>query len=150
MNPEAASAKFLRDFETQYGNAHPSFIQGSFQNASQRAKREYKFLIVYLHSKHHQDTAKFCRFDFSMNSLSFVRETLGTEIISEFINENFLIWAGDLSNPEPYKLSTMLGAAAYPFLAVITNNSIGGIFCKENRLRGRNDDSGSNRRLSRP
>lgn len=88
---------------------------------------------------------------FSTKFLShFRRETLGTEVISEFINENFLIWAGDLSNAEPFKLSTMLGAAAYPFLAVITNNSIGGIFCEETRLRGRNDNSGSNRRYSRP
>lgn len=115
MDPQAAAAKFLRDFETAYGNKHPSFIQNSFQQAAQQAKREYKFLVVYLHSKNHQDTDHFCR------------ETLGTEVITDFINENFLSWAGDLSNAEPFKLSTVLGAAAFPFIAVITNNNIGGM-----------------------
>jgi len=115
LDPEAAAAKFLRDFETQYGNTHPSFIQGSFQQASQQAKREYKFLVVYLHSAMHQDTNKFCR------------ETLCTEIITDFLNENFLNWAGAVSNAEAFKLSTMLGAATYPFIAVITNNNIGGM-----------------------
>jgi FAS-associated factor 2 len=61
LDPTAASSKFQTDFESQYGNVHPNFLTGSFQQACTQSRTQFKFLIVYLHSPMHQHTAEFCR-----------------------------------------------------------------------------------------
>jgi len=111
MDPNVSSSRFLTNFETQFGNIHPRFIAGSFQQACTQSKSEYKFLIVYLHSPMHQDTTAFCS------------NTLCTEMISDFFNDHFLCWAGTISHSDSYKVSNMLGASTYPFIAVICNNA---------------------------
>jgi len=111
MDPNTASSRFLTELEANYGNTHPRFISGSFQQACTQSRSEFKFLIVYLHSPMHQNTSSFCR------------NTLCTEMIADFFNEHFLCWAGSISYAEPYKVSNMLGASTYPFLAVICNNA---------------------------
>lgn len=113
--PGALASRFITELERQYGNLHPNFIQGSFLQAAQQAKREFKFLVVYIHSSMHHETASFCS------------ETLCTEVISEFLNENFLIWGANINNAEGYKTSNVLGASSYPFIAVVTHNTIGGM-----------------------
>jgi len=107
--------KFLTEFELKFGTIHPQFLSMSFQQACQKAKSDHKFLLVYLHSPLHHDTQKFCR------------ETLCTELISEFLSENFLIWGGNITYSEPYKASIILGASSYPFLTIICNNNVGGM-----------------------
>lgn len=115
-DPATISSRFLLDFETSYGTTHPTFQQGSFQQACNKSKTEFKFLIVYIHSSLHQNTNEFCR------------ETLCTELISDFVNQNFLCWAGSVNTAEPYKASLILGASTYPFIAVLcNNNSVGGM-----------------------
>jgi len=114
-DPAVLASRFITEIERQYGNTHPNFIQGSFLQAAQQAKREFKFLVVYLHSSMHHETASFCS------------ETLCTEVISEFLNENFLSWGANVNNAEGYKTSNVLGASSYPFIAVVTHNTIGGM-----------------------
>ena len=54
--------RLLRLLENQYGTNHPSFYtSGDFASATQRAKRDYKLMLVYLHSEDHQDSPEFCR-----------------------------------------------------------------------------------------
>ena len=53
--------KFKEDFEAKYGRTHPTFYQGSYSQAIQDAKKELRFLLVYLHSSEHKDTEGFCR-----------------------------------------------------------------------------------------
>ncbi len=54
--------KLLKNIENWYGTNHPTlYTGGDFKSATDRAKREYKLLIVYLHSRDHQDTPEFCR-----------------------------------------------------------------------------------------
>eukprot|EP01114_Cavostelium_apophysatum_P017058 TRINITY_DN4977_c0_g1_i2.p1 TRINITY_DN4977_c0_g1~~TRINITY_DN4977_c0_g1_i2.p1 ORF type:complete len:327 (-),score=101.00 TRINITY_DN4977_c0_g1_i2:90-1070(-) len=115
VDPAVAASRFLSEFERQYDAVHPTFLEMSFQNACKRAKEEFKFLVVYLHSSLHQHTDQFCR------------ETLSTDLIAEFVNENFLFWAGSVTYPEAYKTSLLLGASTYPFIAVVCNNSVGGL-----------------------
>jgi len=111
MDPNVSSSRFLTNFEANYGTVHPRFITGSFQQACSQSKSEYKFLIVYLHSPIHQDTTAFCS------------NTLCTEMISDFFNDHFLCWAGTITHSDSYKVSNMLGASTYPFIAVICNNA---------------------------
>ena len=71
------------------------------------AKRELKFLLVYLHSEDHQDTEKFCR------------NTLTNPQVINYINEGMLFWGCSVKSPEGYRVSQALRETGYPFLAVI-------------------------------
>mmetsp|Transcript_39451 Transcript_39451/g.63964 ORF Transcript_39451/g.63964 Transcript_39451/m.63964 type:complete len:453 (+) Transcript_39451:29-1387(+) len=101
------SSLFITRFELKYGHTHPPFLPCSYDGAVEQAKREFRFLIIYLHSEMHSDTDKFCR------------ETLCSENLVDFISSNFLIWGGSINEPEAYQLSSKLTASTYPFLAVL-------------------------------
>jgi len=53
-DPAVAAATFAREFEEAYGAQHPRFLQCSYLDALQRAQRESKFLLLYLHAAQHQ------------------------------------------------------------------------------------------------
>lgn len=108
-NPALAAGAFIRNFELEYGPSHPAFIEGSYTEAVRRARNEFKFLIIYLHSSLHSNTPAFCR------------TTLTSEALVEYINDNFLIWGGDLRYAEPFRVSYMVGATTFPFFCVLTN-----------------------------
>ncbi|XP_053519388.1 FAS-associated factor 2 isoform X2 [Artibeus jamaicensis] len=71
------------------------------------AKRELRFLLVYLHGDDHQDSDGFCR-----NTLC------APEVIS-LINTRMLFWACSTNKPEGYRVSQALRENTYPFLAMI-------------------------------
>ncbi|XP_045432588.1 FAS-associated factor 2 isoform X3 [Pipistrellus kuhlii] len=71
------------------------------------AKRELRFLLVYLHGDDHQDSDEFCR-----NTLC------APEVIS-LINTRMLFWACSTNKPEGYRVSQALRENTYPFLAMI-------------------------------
>ncbi|KVH95278.1 Thioredoxin-like fold [Cynara cardunculus var. scolymus] len=98
---------FLSDFEILYGKRHPNFVPDGFTEAVQRSRREFKLLFVYLHSPEHPDTPEFCSV------------TLCSEIISAFINENFVSWGDSINANGGHKMSRSLKASRFPFWAVI-------------------------------
>jgi len=104
-----AGESFLIEFERQFGQVHPT-CQPNFNQALAKAKSEFKFLLAYIHSPHHDDTDEFCR------------TVLCTEVITEFVNTNFLFWMGSVALSEGFKVSAELGATTFPFLAVICYN----------------------------
>ena len=55
------------------------------------AKRELKFLLVYLHGDDHQDTDAFCR------------NTLCHPDVINFLNTHMLFWACSTGSPEGYR-----------------------------------------------
>lgn len=59
--PLTAAANFRRAFASQFGELHPDWAESGWQEATQAAARQYKFLLVYLHAAGHDDTVKFCR-----------------------------------------------------------------------------------------
>ncbi|KAJ8322057.1 hypothetical protein KUTeg_000528 [Tegillarca granosa] len=71
------------------------------------AKREFRFLLVYLHGDDHQDTPAFCR------------DTLANPEVVEYINARMLFWACNTNSPEGYRVSQALRENTYPFLALI-------------------------------
>ncbi|XP_035828542.1 FAS-associated factor 2 [Aplysia californica] len=98
---------FISAFHSKFGNNHPVFYQGTYSQALNDAKRELKFLLVYLHSEDHQNTETFCR------------GVLCSEEFVNFVNSQMLFWACNTSSPEGYRVSPPLREHAYPFLAVI-------------------------------
>ncbi|CAH3168286.1 unnamed protein product [Porites lobata] len=99
--------QFKAEFEKEFGSVHPTFYQGSYSQALDDAKRELRFLLVYLHSSEHQDTDQFCS------------STMTNEGFREYVNGNMLFWAANVKSPEGYKVSRALREATYPFLALI-------------------------------
>ncbi|KAJ3142162.1 FAS-associated factor 2 [Geranomyces variabilis] len=104
----AAAARFLLNFEQTYGTAHPEFFAGTYAQALQKAKTEVRYLLAYLHSPEHDDTDAFCR-----------RTLCDADLAAELISRNVLFWAGDVRNAEAFQAANVLGATAYPFLAII-------------------------------
>ncbi|XP_036702360.1 FAS-associated factor 2 isoform X4 [Lagenorhynchus albirostris] len=71
------------------------------------AKRELRFLLVYLHGDDHQDSDEFCR------------TTLCAPEVISLINTRMLFWACSTNKPEGYRVSQALRENTYPFLAMI-------------------------------
>ena len=105
--PGTESQRFLDKFELDHGPIHPRPQLGTFREAVDVAKREFKFLVVYLHSPHHQDTP------------AFARDVLCSEVMAEFVDDNFVFWMGSVLDPEAYGVAALLRASAFPFLATV-------------------------------
>ncbi|XP_076457146.1 FAS-associated factor 2-like [Babylonia areolata] len=99
--------RFISSFETKYGLTHPVFYQGTYSQALNDAKRELRFLLVYLHGDDHQDTDSFCR------------NTLCNSEVTNFFNSRLLFWACNTGSPEGYRVSQALKENTYPFLGLI-------------------------------
>ncbi|KAI9199354.1 thioredoxin-like protein [Polychytrium aggregatum] len=107
-DPQAASARFLLNFEQKYGSVHPPFFQGTYTQALETAKRELRYLLVLLHSEEHDDTE------------AFNRQVLSSDVMTEFLtSRRFIFWAGDIRESEAFQVSNVLSATTYPFLALI-------------------------------
>jgi len=107
VNPVQDVRRFYKEFEDQYGVDHPPFFTGSYAQVLEEAKKELKFLLIYLHSEEHQDSDRFCV------------NTLCNPQVVDYVKNNFLFWACSVSRPEGYRVSEALRESTYPFLAVI-------------------------------
>mmetsp|Transcript_39748 Transcript_39748/g.124867 ORF Transcript_39748/g.124867 Transcript_39748/m.124867 type:complete len:418 (+) Transcript_39748:99-1352(+) len=105
---ETEAQKFIDRFNLEHGDVHPTAQTGSFREAVDAAKREFKFLVVYLHAPYHQDTPE------------FLRDTLCTQVLKDFMDDNFLFWMGSLVDSEAFNVSMLLRASGFPYVAVIT------------------------------
>ncbi|CAK4085511.1 unnamed protein product [Aphanomyces euteiches] len=113
--PEAMASELHSNMKREYGDICPDFVPLSFRDATTLAKNEGKFLVIYLHSEVHQDTPAFCR------------ETLCTDEFHAFAlsHDNVIFWAGSVLQPEGYSVSLSLGAASFPFLALVISTPRG-------------------------
>lgn len=111
LNPELDTRRFLSEFELNFGSQHPHFCDSSYQNAVAQAFQNSRFLLVYIHSPMHEDTNKFCR------------QVLCTQSFSTFVDNEVMMWAGQIWDPEAYSLSIQLRATTFPFLALLVCQS---------------------------
>ncbi|PIK58140.1 putative FAS-associated factor 2 [Apostichopus japonicus] len=107
VDPQGDVLKFVRYFTELYGLVHPNFYLGTYSQALNDAKRDLKYVLVYLHSNEHQDTDHFCR------------TTLANDDVTNFVNEHMIFWAASVDTPEGYRVSRALKENTYPFLALI-------------------------------
>eukprot|EP01104_Vermistella_antarctica_P001439 TRINITY_DN1148_c0_g1_i1.p2 TRINITY_DN1148_c0_g1~~TRINITY_DN1148_c0_g1_i1.p2 ORF type:complete len:496 (+),score=96.52 TRINITY_DN1148_c0_g1_i1:2245-3732(+) len=103
------------------GLTHPNFAAVSYERALADAKRDLRMLLLYIHSDLHQDTPAFCR------------NVLSNRAVIDYMDNNFLCWGGSISYKEGFKVSNMLGAPTFPFIAII--NPIGRVQVVE-RIQG--------------
>lgn len=105
-DPLADVLNFIRDYNEKYPN-HPVFYQGTYAQVLNDAKRELKFLAVYLHSEKNSQTTSFCR------------NTLSNPEVIEFVNTNMLFWGCDVSTPEGYRVSHSINTRSYPSIVIV-------------------------------
>lgn len=113
-DPVQEVLEFIKHYEETYSREHPVFYQGTFSQVLNDAKRELRFLLVYLHSIDAVDTELFCK------------ETLSNLEVVRYINQHFLFWGCSIKSEEGQKTTNAVKANHYPFLAVLV--------LKENRM----------------
>lgn len=106
-DPLANIAEFAITYNQKYGTNHPQFYQGSYSQAVNEAKRDLKFLLIYIHQNDNKD----CHL--------FASETLQNPEIIELINNTFIFWSCSKDLPEGQKVFNALKARRCPFLGVI-------------------------------
>ena len=112
MNPRDTAARFIREFEEEYGTHELQFFEDGYAQAYDVAKKDLKFLLVVLISPEHDDTA------------TFVREILLSSEVGTFINDpqnNIILWAGSVQDSEAYQVSSALNCTKFPFAALIVH-----------------------------
>ncbi|KAG2436792.1 hypothetical protein HXX76_006316 [Chlamydomonas incerta] len=110
LDPGEQAAAFVAEFKSAYGDRHPRWQESGWRVASQQARREFRFLFVYLHSPEHEDTDKFCR------------QVLTSPDVVDYINANFVSWGGDVSYSDAFILSqqAQMGCTRFPFIALLS------------------------------
>lgn len=110
IDPSHIARNFISDFNNFYLNDNRlDFFEGGYTSALYIAKRDARFLLVYLHSDEHDDTN------------TFVNETLLNKDFIKFVQEhNILVWGGNVCESEAYQVSNALGATKYPFLGFLS------------------------------
>ncbi|GAV08838.1 hypothetical protein RvY_18473-2 [Ramazzottius varieornatus] len=100
---------FIEGFEEMYGTTHPVFYQGGYKEAYQDAKRELRFLLLYLHQDNSHDSDRFCR------------DALIHPNVVSMINSRALFWGCSTKYAEGYKVAQALQVSKYPSLGLIAN-----------------------------
>lgn len=112
LNVRDTAARFIREFEEEYGENNLPFFENGYAQAFDLAKKDLKFFVVVLISPEHDETA------------SFVRDTLLSPEVVEFIrnpDNNIILWAGNVQDPEAYQVSAALKCTKFPFTGVIVH-----------------------------
>ncbi|PSN74834.1 UBX domain-containing protein [Corynespora cassiicola Philippines] len=112
LNPRDTAARFIREFDEEYGSHELPFFENGYAQAFDLAKKNLQFLLVVLISPEHDETA------------SFIRETLLNPDVVSFIRDpanNIILWAGNVQDPEAYQVSASLNCTKFPFSGLIVH-----------------------------
>ncbi|KAK2762174.1 hypothetical protein FQN54_001183 [Arachnomyces sp. PD_36] len=112
LAPKDTAARFIREFEEEYGSHTIPFLENGYNLALEKAHRELKFLLVVLLSPEHDDTA------------GWVRDTLLSPEVVDFIGapENgILVWGGNVRDSDAYQVSNSLRCNKFPFAALVAH-----------------------------
>lgn len=112
LGPQDTTARFLREFEEEYGANNLPFLVTGYARAFDLAKRDLKFLLVVPISSEHDDTP------------AFVRDVLLSNAATTFLNDpsnNTLLWAGSVQDSEAYQVTTSLNINTFPSVVLIAH-----------------------------
>ena len=114
LNPRDTAARFVREFDEEYGAAPGTlpFHEGGYAQAFDIAKRDLKYLLVVLLSPEHDDTAP------------FVRETLLSPDFATFVRDsahNIIMWGGSVRDAEAYQVASGLDITQFPCISLIVH-----------------------------
>ncbi|XP_065156030.1 FAS-associated factor 2 [Atheta coriaria] len=106
-NPLQDVMTFIQSYDEKYTSQHPVFYQGTYSQVLNDAKRELKFLLIYLHNEDAVDTARFCR------------TTLANTAVINYVNQHFFFWGCSTRSGEGYKVLQLYRPTYYPYLSVV-------------------------------
>jgi FAS-associated factor 2 len=112
LNPRDTAARFIREFEEEYGSHNLPFFESGYAQAFDLAKKNLQFLMVVLVSPEHDETS------------SFIRDTLLSPEVVEFVRNpenNIILWAGNVQDSEAYQVSAALSCTKFPFTGLIVH-----------------------------
>lgn len=112
LGPQDTAARFIREFEEQYGTHSVGFLENGYNMALEKAHKDLKFLLVILLSPEHDDTN------------GWVRDTLLSREVTDFINEpqnGIIVWGGNVQDSEAYQVSHALRCTKFPFATLIVH-----------------------------
>lgn len=114
LGPQQSGAAFQRALTTSYGQdlTWPRFHEGTFASALTAARQDLKLLVVYLHS------------DIARHSQEFVTQVLCSEAVRNMLDENFVLWGGDVARLESHQVSQMIHARRFPSLTALLPVSV--------------------------
>jgi FAS-associated factor 2 len=111
--PRDTAARFIREFEEEYGQDELPFLEKGYAHALDEAKRDLRYLLVVLISPEHDDTP------------DYVRGTLlHPDVVSFLRNKenNTLLWGGSVQDSEAYQISTAFNVTKFPYAALIAHS----------------------------
>ena len=112
LGPQDTAARFIREFEEQYGTGYFGFLENGYNMALEKAHKDSKFLLVVLLSPEHDDTN------------AWVRDTLLSQEVTDFINDpqnGIIVWGGNVQDSEAYQVSNALRCTKFPFATLIVH-----------------------------
>ncbi|KAI9653992.1 MAG: hypothetical protein M1821_006853 [Bathelium mastoideum] len=112
LSPRDTAARFIREFEEDYGKNSLPFYENGYAQAFDLAKKELKFLLVILLSSEHDDTS------------GFVKDSLLSSEFVDFVQEpqnDIVLWAGNVQDAEAYQVASALNCTKFPFAGLIVH-----------------------------
>ncbi|KAL4880120.1 hypothetical protein BJY04DRAFT_191729 [Aspergillus karnatakaensis] len=112
LAPKDTAARFIREFEEEYGTHSLEFLENGYNMALERAHRDLKFLLVVLCAPEHDHTE------------TWVKETLLSKEVTDFVNDpqnNIIVWGGNVQDAEAYQVANSLRCTKFPFAAAIAH-----------------------------
>ncbi|GMT03408.1 hypothetical protein PENTCL1PPCAC_25582, partial [Pristionchus entomophagus] len=107
-DPRGDVDRFISKYEEHYANAvqyRVRFSADTFMEACQRAKRELRSLLVFVHD------------ETSAESSSFLRDALSSQLVGALIDANSVhVWGISTATPEGVKVARQLRTRSYPSL----------------------------------
>lgn len=104
---DTPTRRFLSFLDSRYGTTRPTFYDGSYFRALAHAQAEVKFLMVYLHSDSHR------------LSRAFLNRILAHPDVISTVNENFICWAGSITQQDAAAAQHALRVNGFPFLGIV-------------------------------
>ncbi|KAM5470812.1 UBX domain-containing protein 10 [Microsporum audouinii] len=112
LAPKDTAARFIREFEEEYGSHSLPFLENGYNMALERSHKDLKFLLVVLLSPEHDDTDV------------WVRDTLLSPEVTAYLNDpsnNVLLWGGNVQDSESYQVANSLKCTKFPFAVAIAH-----------------------------
>mmetsp|Transcript_71647 Transcript_71647/g.126493 ORF Transcript_71647/g.126493 Transcript_71647/m.126493 type:complete len:458 (-) Transcript_71647:196-1569(-) len=114
LGGNASGSAFRRALTSSYGNDMnlPEFFEGGFSAAVSNARQQLKLLVVFLHSNDARYGQSFCT------------DVLGNDFIREMLNENFIVYGGDVARMEAHQVAQMIRVRQFPSFCVLLPASV--------------------------
>ncbi|KAK9885214.1 hypothetical protein WA026_010718 [Henosepilachna vigintioctopunctata] len=107
VEPLQEVMEFIHEYDEKICDTHPVFYQGTFSQVLNDAKRELRFLLVYLHNTSSTEAEMFCR------------QTLNSPEVMTFVNTHFLFWACDANCNEGRRVRGVIRTSTFPSVSVL-------------------------------